>query len=501
VGVLPALLAVLGMASAAGAVEARLGETDLDLRGSLGVWDVIRLHHDTPREDPSTALALALTAAYRERFRLVTRIEGGFDGRVGDPSGSNPILPLDSIYADRDLYLDLDEVYLETFFESFELRVGKQKVSWGQLDEIQPTDHLNPEDLTEFFFQPELERKIGVPGIRLLGFRGPWTLDAVWNPVYTAYRFPNEDDRWFPPLLEVPDVVDTPFGPVPTRARYLDVDRPAHTLAHSDVGLRVTRFWRGAEASLALFHGFDKSATFGARAEAAVTPTGDPQAPAAVRADVDVFPTLHRITALGFDLAVPVWLLALRAEGAWIHGRFFPTLLQDELTADPAALAAIEGAVMRVAASGVGERVDVPLGPTELERESLQYGVGIDLFVSDLMSQRLLGTSALAGSFFLLQLLEEVIFDHDARLIADPVEHVLGFTFRQSFDDERLLTELKIAYAPAHGDYYVWPQLTYKVRPRWHVLFGARVLGGSATTRIGQYRDHDGIRLGLRVFL
>ena len=219
-------LIVLAGADCAGAAAARIGGVGVTLDARLDVWDVVRLDDDTPHEHPSSVLSSALTAERGERLRFFTAVRSGFDGKIGDPKGGNPVLPINRIFADRDLFLDFDEAYLETSFEAFELRLGKQKVSWGQLDEIQPTDHLNPEDQTEFFFRPELERKIGVPGMRLLGYRGPWTIDGVWNPVYTAYRFPNRDDRWFPPLLVVPDAFESDLGTVPVRTSYRDVDRP-----------------------------------------------------------------------------------------------------------------------------------------------------------------------------------------------------------------------------------------------------------------------------------
>jgi hypothetical protein len=196
-----------------------------------------------------------------------------------------------------------------------------------------------------------------------------------------------------------------------------------------------------------------------------------------------------------------VWLLALRAEAAWIGGRFFPVLFQQGLAPGSDALEVVRQAAQRVAQSGVGERVVVPHDATELESDSLQYGIGIDYFMDARVSERLVGSALLARSFFLLQLLEEVIFDHDDRLIADQVEHVLGFTFRQSFRDERVLAEIKVAYVPAHSDYYVWPELTWKVWPRCHLQLGARFIGGSRTQPIGQYRDYDGVRLGVRLFL
>jgi hypothetical protein len=497
-----AALALLALIVAAptrsAAVEVDDGATQVRLLGSLAAWHVFRLDPGTPRERPSSTLDLKLAADHGEWLHLTTSLRAGFDGKIGDPDRGNPVLGIDGIYQDKDVFLDFDEAFVELFFQSFELRLGKQKVSWGQLDEVQPTDNLNPEDVSEFFFRPELERKIGVPALRLTGYQGPWTGDLVWAPAYTAYRFPNRDDRWFPPLLEVPRVVDTPLGALPVTTRYPDVDPPPFTLASSDVGLRVTRFVRGAEVSASVFHGFDKQETFGAQGEASVVPTGDPAAPAAPSVDVAIAPTLHRITVVGADLAVPVWMLALRAEIGWIHGRFFPLLIQSEIGRDPDVIAAVTAAAERVAASGMAERIALPLPAVELRREALQYGIGFDYVVNEAVSQRLTGGRALAGTFVLLQLIETVIFRHDAPFIDDAVEHLLGLTLRQSFRDERIRAELKIAYNPNHGDFFLWPQLSYKLTATLSALLEARVIGGDPHQRIGQYRDHDGIKIGLR---
>jgi hypothetical protein len=489
------LAAALGEA---GAPEVRAGETRATLGGSLATWHVFRLDPDTPRERPSGTLELRLDAILGERLRLVTRTRAGFDGKIGDPARRSPVLGLDEIYQDKDLFLDFDEAYLDLYFRAAELRIGKQKVSWGQLDEVQPTDNLNPEDLREFFFRPELERKIGVPGLRLTSYLGPWTADLVWNPFYTAYRFPNRRDRWFPPLLALSDTVATELGAVPVAARYPDVDAPPFTLASSDAALRVTRFLHGAELSASVFHGFDKTPTFDARGTATLIPTGDPAAPAAPRVALEIFPTLHRITVVGVDLAVPVWLLALRAEAAWIHGRFFPLLLRDTLGRDPRITAVVLEAAERVAASGQPETVTLPFAATELRREALQYGIGFDFFVNEVVSRRLTGGDRLARAFVLLQLIGTVILDHDAPFIAQQVEHLLGLTLRHSFRDERLLAELKVAYNPNHGDFFLWPQLAYKLTPTLHALLEARILGGDRDQPIGQYRDYDGVRVGLK---
>ena len=489
-------LQLLGSGSAA-AVELRLPDGGVSLSGALTAWDVFRLDPDTPSERPSAQLDLRLDAVRTDRVRLVTALRAGFDGKIGAPHRGNPVLDLDELYQSKDLFLDFDEAYLELYFQNVELRLGKQKVSWGQLDDVQPTDQFNPENLTEFYFRPELERKIGVPALRVLGYRGSWTVDFVWNPIFTSTRFPARDDRWFPPLLAVADTLETPLGTIPVRTRYPDVDEPPHTLASSDVALRVRRFYQGAQLSLSVFHGWDKSPTFAAGGTATVTPTGDPAAPVTTVSDVTIRPSLHRITAVGADLAVPLLWFAVRAEAAWIHGRASPLLLQD-VASDPALLGVVGAAAQRVAQSGREETVGLPLAPIERERDVLQYGIGVDWFVTEAVSRRLVGSEALARTFVLLQLIETVIFDHDADFISDPVEHLLGATIRQTFRDDRLSVQLKAAYNPNHGAFFLWPQLGCTVIPNLIAILEGRVLGGSRDSQIGQYRDYDGVRVGMR---
>jgi hypothetical protein len=93
-----------------------------------------------------------------------------------------------------------------------------------------------------------------------------------------------------------------------------------------------------------------------------------------------------------------------------------------------------------------------------------------------------------------------VIFDHDAAFVSDEIEHLLGLTLRRSFRAERLLVQVKVGYNPNHGDVFVWPQLSYKLTPTLHALFEARVITGSRSHQIGQYRHNDGILIGLRRF-
>ena len=481
------------------AAELRSPDGRMSLAGALATWGIVRLHDDSPDERPSSLLDLRLDATTTDRWRVFTSLRAGYDGKIGNARGGNPLLAVDEVYQSKDVFLNLDEAYLDLYFESFEFRIGKQKISWGQLDDIQPTDHFNPEDLTEFYFRPELDRKMGVPAIRWTGYTGATTLDLVWNPIFTTSRLGAREDRWFPPLLRVPESFPSPFGAVPVATRYPDVDPPPHTLASSDVAFRLKHFHEGVETSLTGFHGWDKwGQTYAGRGTATVAPTGDAANPLATSIDVDVVPNLKRITVLGADLAMPLLVFALRGEAAWIHGRGFPLRLQQTLGSDASLFQSVGAAAERVARTGVAETVDLPIPPAALERECLQWGIGLDWFVTEGVSRRLIGRESLAGTFVLVQLIETVIFDHDAAFIDDAVENLLAATVRQTFFDERLAVELKAAYNPNHDDWFVWPQATYRLTESLAALAEVRLIGSSQQQTIGQYRDNDEIKLGLR---
>ena len=232
---------------------------------------------------------------------------------------------------------------------------------------------------------------------------------------------------------------------------------------------------------------------------ATLVPTGDPSAPVATNVDLKIFPTIHRVTIVGWDLAVPVWVLALRAEAAWIHGRFFPLRIRDQLGSDPHLVEVVRDAAGRVAASGQGETIALPLMPIELERDAIQYGIGFDYTMTEAVSRRLIGSELLARSFVLLQLIETVIPEHDAPFPRRPDRASARPHAPADFRDNRLLAELR-SRQPRPHNYFSRRNSPPGDAHSHHALFEARVIGGSATQEIGKYHDR-GIKVGLRQIL
>ena len=59
-----------------------------------------------------------------------------------------------------DLIARPQELYVEFVSERADLRLGYSRIVWGRLDELQPTDVVNPLDLAKFFFEGRAEARI-----------------------------------------------------------------------------------------------------------------------------------------------------------------------------------------------------------------------------------------------------------------------------------------------------------------------------------------------------
>ena len=73
----------------------------------------------------------------------------------------------------------------------FDLRAGAARLVWGRLDEFQPTDVVNPIDLSRFLMEGRSEARLPVGLVRGRAVFLPHstTLEAVVVPVLSARAF------------------------------------------------------------------------------------------------------------------------------------------------------------------------------------------------------------------------------------------------------------------------------------------------------------------------
>ena len=149
-----------------------------------------------PRGDGRTADVEGRPRVFLEHRRDIgghvrLRLSGYVEGLVADRH--QPDSPT------TDLIARPQELYLEFVSERADLRLGYSRLVWGRLDELQPTDVVNPLDLAKFFFEGRAEARIPVALARARLFLPASTsLEAVVVPQFRPGRFDQLDEPTSP---------------------------------------------------------------------------------------------------------------------------------------------------------------------------------------------------------------------------------------------------------------------------------------------------------------
>lgn len=92
--------------------------------------------------------------------------------------------------------VDALEAWIELAGAHGDLRAGMSRLTWGRLDEIQPTDVVNPIDVSRYLLEGRSEARIAVPLVRgrLLLLNDRLTIEGVIVPVFRPGRFDRLDE-------------------------------------------------------------------------------------------------------------------------------------------------------------------------------------------------------------------------------------------------------------------------------------------------------------------
>ena len=136
------------------------------------------------------------------------------------------------------------DIYIEYRGDRIDLRAGMSRIVWGRLDEFQPTDVVNPIDLSRFLLEGRSEARLPTALLRGRLFlpRGT-TLEAIVAPVFRASRFDQLDEDTSPFLLAPPG----PRGRHEPGVSWRNVQGGARftsTIGRVDIGVSA---WRGFE--------------------------------------------------------------------------------------------------------------------------------------------------------------------------------------------------------------------------------------------------------------
>lgn len=186
-----------------------------------------------------------------ERFRY--RVQAILEALVADRGTK----VTDGLAAVRDAWMEIGGTRAE-------LRAGYGRLIWGRLDEIQPSDVINPIDASRFLFDGRSEARLPVTFVRGRVFvREDLTIEGVLAPVFQRGRFDELDEPSSPfNLLRDVDLPVLPGSFDATGSPTLDVLRvePDRAWSNMSGGARVSTTIGRVDVAGAVYRGFD---TFG----------------------------------------------------------------------------------------------------------------------------------------------------------------------------------------------------------------------------------------------
>jgi hypothetical protein len=164
---------------------------------------------------------------------------------------------------DRDVVTGIvrvNEASVQYGGEKADLLAGFSRVVWGRLDELQPTDVVNPLDVTRFFFEGRTEARMPVALIRGRVFIGERaSFEAVYVPVFRQGRFDQLDEDTSPfniARLEPGFGVCLAIG-CPTLPPAVTQTKPAVRISNAQGGLRVGGTTGRVDWAVAAYRGFE----------------------------------------------------------------------------------------------------------------------------------------------------------------------------------------------------------------------------------------------------
>lgn len=463
------------------------GGTKFEVDGRLELQEVERVETGSPAERPQGRLRLQLGAAPSSTLRFWSDLTATAGGTPRHARGAG-VFDLDHVKQDLSPSLEANEAYFELSVPAIDVRVGLQRFAWGKLDGEQPNDLLNPQEFFEPLLEEEEDRKVGVPALAPTVYlpSASWLpqdlrVTAVWAPIVVPYHFPDQDERWYPPLARVPPETVVMGFRVRNQSRFVNRRLPARTLGNGTWAGRVQGYLAGVNFALYAFDGYDNAPSLGASARAFVRANLFSPQLFDVRSEIEVFPVFDRIRSAGADLAANVLGVTFRAEGAYISDRLYPRTVRDVVASQQ--LGAIDLARL---VTGQEQEVPVKLSPVNVRRDGVEWGVGGDTIFAD-------------GTFLLLQASQTIVLHNHVDLLISDFEARFAMTVRKNFLDDRLRAELIGLYGMQGVYGLAHPRVTYAINDYLDVRVGYLLIEGHERSFLGQFKRNDEVYVRTRL--
>ena len=317
-------------------------------------------------------------------------------------------------YPEQELQLGLREAYLDIYFNSVDLRIGKQQIIWGKADGVFITDIISPKDLQEFLLRDFDEIRMGITAVKADYYMGNNTFEFVWVPTFNATQMPEENSIWLPKL-------DFPVQPGFDHSQ----KTVNNSLKNSEVFVKYSALTSAIDFEIMSGYMWDDDPSM--HLQKIINP-------ATHQLDsLIITPKHHRIGLTGGSFSTTVGGFVIRGEGAYYNGKYFNS-------ENPALL---DGTV---------------------KKNYLHYLIGMDYTLWDTKLS--------------YQFIQQAILDYDAQIKNDEFENTLTILASKDFLRETLKLELFSYIGLNNSDALIRPKITYDFVDGFELLFGANIFVG-----------------------
>ena len=339
--------------------------------------------------------------------------------------------PMMYLYNADSLDFRMREIYLDLYFDNFDIRIGKQQVVWGKADGVFITDIVSPLNLTEFLLPDFDEIRTGVIATKVNYYFGNSTFEAIWIPVFTPTERPPPGSIWY---------IQPDFPVTPTWDYSQELITPS--LQSSEIFLKYTALTSAIDFEFMGAYTWDDNPTLHVQKEFGVDP--DTQQP--ILTGLNITPEHHRLAIGGGSFSSEIKGVILRGEAAYYNGKYF--LTEDPLQPDG-----------------------------NIQKDYLHYLVGLDFN---------LGPVKLSSQF-----IQQTILNYDDFILNENIENTMTFLARYDMFRETLHLELFSYIGLTNEDALIRPKITYDFDDSFSILLGSNIFVGDEKGRFGQYGDNS----------
>ena len=339
--------------------------------------------------------------------------------------------PMMYLYNADSLDFRMRELYLDLYFDNFDIRIGKQQVVWGKADGVFITDIVSPLNLTEFLLPDFDEIRTGVIAAKVNYYFGNSTLETILIPVFTPTERPPSGSIWY---------IQPDFPVTPTWDYSREIITPS--LESSEVFLKYTALTSAIDFEFMGAYTWDDNPTLHVQKEFGV----DSSTMQPILTGLNITPEHHRLAIGGGSFSSEIKGVILRGEAAYYNGKYF--LTEDPLQPDG-----------------------------NIQKDYLHYLVGLDFN---------LGPVKVSSQF-----IQQTILDYDNYILNEKTENTMTFLARYDMFRETLHLELFSYIGLTNEDALIRPKITYDFDDSFSILLGSNIFVGDEKGRFGQYGDNS----------